>query len=122
HTALTFGVTTAHTENGRRQDRTVRFFDFDDPTANTFEFSRQVAIKAPRQEIIPDIVVYVHGLPLAVIECKSPSLPDPMSEAIRQFRRYEGRDEFTGLGAPRLFETAQISIALARDVAKYGTT
>lgn len=122
HTALTFGVTAAHTENGRRQDRTVRFFDFDDPTANTFEFSRQVVIKGPRQEIIPDIVVFVNGLPLAVIECKSPSLPDPMGEAIRQFRRYEGRDEFTGLGAPRLFETAQISIALARDVAKYGTT
>jgi type I restriction enzyme, R subunit len=69
-----------------------------------------------------DIVVYVNGLPLAVIECKSPALADPMGEAIRQFRRYQGRDEFSGLGAPRLFETAQMSIALARDVAKYGTT
>lgn len=122
HTALTFGVTAAHTENGRRQDRTVRFFDFDDPLENTFEFGRQVSIKGARQDIIPDIIVYVNGLPLAVIECKSPSLADPMGEAVRQFRRYEGRDEFTGLGAPRLFETAQISIVLAKDVAKYGTT
>jgi len=121
-TALSYGVTVPHTEAGRRQDRTVRFFDFDDPAANAFEFARQVPIKGPRQEIIPDIVVYVNGLPLAVIECKSPSLADPMGEAIRQFRRYEGRDEFYGLGAPRLFETAQISIALGRDVAKYGTT
>ncbi|MDW9525436.1 HsdR family type I site-specific deoxyribonuclease [Sinorhizobium meliloti] len=122
HTALSYGVTAPHTEAGRRQDRTVRFFNFDDPFANTFEFARQVAIKGPRQEIIPDIVVYVNGLPLAVIECKSPSLADPIGEAMRQFRRYEGRDEFSGLGAPRLFETAQISIALGRDVAKYGTT
>ncbi len=122
HTALSYGVTAPHTENGRRQDRTVRFFDFDDPFANTFEFARQVAIKGPRQDIIPDITIYVNGLPLAVIECKSPVLADPMGEAIRQFRRYESRDEFSGLGAPRLFETAQISIALARDVAKYGTT
>ena len=122
YTALTYGVTAAHTEGGRRQDRTVRFFDFDDPSANTFEFARQVAIKGPRQEIIPDLIVYVNGLPLAVIECKSPSLADPMGEAIRQFRRYESRDEFSGLGAPRLFETAQISIALARDTAKFGTT
>jgi type I restriction enzyme R subunit len=76
----------------------------------------------PRQDIVPDIIVYVNGLPLAVFECKSPALADPMGEAIRQFRRYESRDEFSGLGAPRLFETAQISIALARDVAKYGTT
>ncbi len=122
YTALTYGVTAAHTENGRRQDRTVRYFDFDDPSANSFEFARQVAIKGPRQDIIPDIIIYVNGLPLAVIECKSPALADPMGEAIRQFRRYESRDEFSGLGAPRLFETAQISIALARDVAKYGTT
>ncbi|HWW49778.1 MAG TPA: type I restriction endonuclease subunit R [Xanthobacteraceae bacterium] len=122
YTALTYGVTAPHTEGGRRQDRNVRFFDFDDPYANMFEFARQVAIKGARQDIIPDIVVYVNGLPLAVIECKSPSLADPMGEAIRQFRRYESRDEFAGLGAPRLFETAQISIALARDVAKYGTT
>ena len=31
HTALSYGVTAPHAENGRRQDRTVRFFDFDDP-------------------------------------------------------------------------------------------
>ena len=49
-------------------------------------------------------------------------MADPIGDAVRQFRRYEGRDEFSGLGAPRLFETAQLSIALARDVAKYGTT
>jgi type I restriction enzyme R subunit len=122
YSALTYGVTAAHSENGRRQDRTVRFFDFEDPSVNSFEFARQVSIKGPRQDIIPDIVVYVNGLPLAVIECKSPLIADPMGEAIRQFRRYESRDEFAGLGAPRLFETAQISIALARDVAKYGTT
>ena len=122
HTAISYGVTAPHTDKGRRQDRTVRFFDFDDPSANVFEFARQVRIKGPRQDIIPDIVVFVNGLPLVVIECKSPALADPMGEGIRQFRRYESRDEFSGLGAPRLFETAQISIALARDVAKYGTT
>jgi type I restriction enzyme R subunit len=122
HTALSYGVTVSHTEKGRRQDRTIRYFDFDDPSANIFEFARQVSIKGSRQEIIPDLIVYVNGLPLVVIECKSPALADPIGDAIRQMRRYEGRDEFAGLGAPRLFETAQLSIALARDVAKYGAT
>jgi len=123
YVTLTYGATAPFTDEfDRRQDRTVRFFDFDDVAANTFEFARQVPIKGPRQNINPDIIVYVNGLPLAVIECKSPALADPMAEAIRQFRRYEGRDDFLGLGAPRLFETAQLSIALARDVAKYGTT
>jgi type I restriction enzyme, R subunit len=121
--ALTYGVTAPFTDGaGKKQDRTVRFFDFDTIAANSFEFGRQVPIKGPRQDIIPDLIVYVNGLPLAVIECKSPALADPMGEAIQQFRRYESRDEFGGLGAPRLFETAQLSIALARDVAKFGTT
>ena len=123
HTALSYGVTAPYTDaNGRRQDRSVRFFDYETPANNMFEFSHQALIKGPRQDIIPDLVVYVNGLPLAIIECKSPALADPIGDAVRQFRRYEGRDEFSGLGAPRLFETAQLSIALARDVAKYGTT
>lgn len=123
HIRLTYGTTLPFTDDkGRRQDRTVRYFDFDDIDANVFEFARQVPVKGPRQEIVPDIVVYVNGIPLAVIECKSPALADPIGEAQRQFRRYEGREEFSGLGAPRLFEVAQVSIALARDVAKYGTT
>lgn len=123
HIRLTYGTTLPYTdEKGRRQDRTVRYFDFDDVDTNTFEFARQVFIKGPRQQICLDLVVYVNGIPLAVIECKSPALADPIGEAQRQFRRYEGRDEFLGLGAPRLFELSQISIALARDVARYGTT
>jgi type I restriction enzyme, R subunit len=85
HTALSCGVTAAHTENGRRQDRTVRFFDFDDPAANVFEFARQVPIRGPRQDIVPDIVVYVNGLPLAVIECKSPALADPKRHKLANF-------------------------------------
>ena len=123
HIRLTYGTTLPFTDDkGRRQDRTVHYFDFDNVDANVFEFARQVPIKGPRQEIVPDIVIYVNGIPLAVIECKSPALADPIGEAQRQFRRYEGRDEFAGLGAPRIFEMAQISIALARDVARYGTT
>lgn len=123
HALLTYGATAAYTdEKGRRKDRNVRLFDFDDPeNGNVFEFSRQFRVKGPRQEIIPDIVCHVNGIPLAVIECKAPSLVDPMEDAIDQFRRYEGRDEFSGLGAPRLFWTTQFCIALAKDDAKYGT-
>ncbi len=46
YTALTYGVTAAPHRGGRRQDRTVRFFDFDDPFANSFEFARQSPSKA----------------------------------------------------------------------------
>ncbi|WP_421857243.1 type I restriction endonuclease subunit R [Oceanicaulis sp.] len=123
HVAVAFGVTAPHTdENGRRKDRTARLIDFDNLENNTFEFARQVRVKGARETIIPDLVVYVNGLPLAVIECKAPSLADPIEEAITQFRRYQGEAEFSSLGAPRLFENAHIHVALSGTAAKYGTT
>lgn len=126
HTVLTFGTAIAWTDDkGRRRDRTVRFFDFDRPgdsQANRLDYVRQFRLRGPRQEIIADLVVFVNGFPLAVLEAKAPTLADPIAEAIDRFRRYQGLDEFTGLGAPRLFEVAQVLIGIAKDAAQYGTT
>ena len=122
HTLLTFGIALGQTdEAGRRQDRSVRFIDFDTPANNRFEYARQVHLRGPRHEIIPDILIYVNGLPLAVIECKAPGLADPIGDGIEQIRRYQGLGDYAGLGAPRLFEMAQVCIVAARGEAKYGT-
>lgn len=122
HTLLTFGIALGQTDAaGRRQDRTVRFLDFDTPANNRFEYARQIRLRGPRQEIVPDILIYVNGLPLGVIECKAPGLADPIGDGIEQFRRYQGLGDYVGLGAPRLFEMAQLCIVLARGEAKYGT-
>ena len=63
-----------------------------------------------KKQIIPDVVVFVNGLPLAIIECKSPTLGDGWkAEAIDQFSRYqELEDRYHELGAPKLFETVQM--------------
>ena len=56
------------------------------------------------------------------IECKVPSVHEPISEAIKQLTRYqELDDEFKDRGAPKLFETVQILIATCSQSAKYGT-
>jgi len=122
HTLLTFGIPLSMTDaQGRRVDRTAHFLDFDQPKSNQFDYVRQLRIRGPSGDIVPDIVIYVNGLPLAVIECKAPSLAEPVDEGIRQFRRYQGAGEFAGQGAPRLFETTQICIVAARGDAAYGT-
>ena len=55
--------------------------------------------------IKPDLVLFVNGIPLVVMEAKSPSLLDVwMPQAVRQLRRYqEARPEWHGTGAPELF-------------------
>lgn len=122
HTALTYGVTAAAEAGGRRRSRTVRFFDFDDPGGNTFEIVRQFRVRGPRQDVVIDLVGFVNGIPLAVLEAKAPSLPDPLGDGIERFRRYQGLGPYAGLGAPRLFEVAQVSIVIAKDAAAYATT
>ncbi|MGC3834430.1 type I restriction endonuclease [Moritella viscosa] len=74
------------------------------------------------QNIIPDIVCFVNGIPLAVIECKSPYISAPMSEGIDQLRRYANiRNPEDHEGAEKLFWYNQLMISTCRDQAKVGT-
>ncbi|WP_437587336.1 type I restriction endonuclease subunit R [Sorangium sp. So ce1000] len=106
-----------------RKSHDVRFFDFDNPTNNELVVTRQYAVKGAKKTIYPDIVVFINGIPLAVIECKSPKLGEAWKlEAIDQFSRYQELDDkYRELGAPRLFETVQVLIATCRQAAVYGT-
>lgn len=72
---------------------TVRFIDFKNPENNSFTAISQFKVNVPGTEkhIIPDIVLFVNGLPLVVIECKSPTIADPMNEAFIQLLRYQNK-------------------------------
>jgi type I restriction enzyme R subunit len=65
----------------------------------------------------PDIVLFVNGIPLCVIECKSPHIKDPIREAISQMLRNQYEDQI-----PKLFMYSQLVLALSKNEAKYGTT
>ncbi|MBF0383450.1 MAG: HsdR family type I site-specific deoxyribonuclease, partial [Magnetococcales bacterium] len=102
--------------------QTVKIIDFDNPANNEFLCSNQFKVEGPNQNIIPDIVLFVNGLPLAVIECKSPYITNPMEAGIDQLLRYANRrtpheDE----GAERLFYYNQMLVSTYRDQARVGT-
>ena len=67
--------------------QTVKVIDFDNPENNDFLCTNQFKIEGVNQNIIPDIVLFVNGLPLAVIECKSPYITNPMESGIDQLMR-----------------------------------
>ena len=123
YTALTYGVAFEQDRGEGRRSYTVRFFDFDEPKRNEWIVTRQYKVRGSKKDIIPDIVVFVNGLPLVVIECKSPTLGDSWkAEAVKQLRRYqEADDRWKQQGAPKLFETAQILIGTCGERAVYGT-
>ena len=81
------------------------------------------ASRGSKKHIIPDVVALVNGLPLAIIECKSPTIGDGWkSEAVQQLHRYqEFGSRWKNQGAPRLFETAQVLVGTCGERAVYGT-
>ncbi|MEI6895762.1 MAG: HsdR family type I site-specific deoxyribonuclease [Colwellia sp.] len=105
-----------------RKGQTVKLIDFDQPDNNEFICTNQFKVEGVNQKIIPDIVCFVNGLPLAVIECKSPYIASPMSEGINQLRRYANlRTPEDHEGAEKLFWYNQLMISTCRDQAKVGT-
>jgi len=113
------------------QDPVVKLIDFANPENNTFHAINQFRIDTPgcvKQFIIPDIVLFVNGLPLIVVECKKggPNCANPMPEAFEQLRRYMNQRKETkqqGLkeGEARLFHTAMMVIRTCGLKADYGT-
>lgn len=107
----------------RRQHETVKIVDFDNPLNNEFYVVNQTKYLGHKEpNIIPDIILYVNGLPLAVIECKQPYIPNPMESAIDQLRRYANTRRSEDMeGCERLFHYNQIMVATCRDKALAGT-
>ena len=105
-----------------RKGQTVKIIDFENPDNNEFICTNQFKVEGVNQNIIPDIVCFVNGLPLAVIECKSPYITNPISEGINQLRRYSNlRYPHEDEGAEKLFWYNQLMVSTARDSAKVGT-
>ena len=98
------------------RDQGVRFIDFDHWDRNEFLAVNQFKVRPPgeRKAIIPDIVLFVNGIPLVVIECKSPAITGPVEAAIDQLRRYSNtRGYEIEEGVEKLFWANQFMVAAA---------
>jgi type I restriction enzyme R subunit len=111
-------------DQGRNQR--VKFIDFDHPERNDFLAVNQFRVDEPggqaKKFVVPDVVLFVNGIPLVVIECKSPYVTEPMAEGINQLRRYANqRDLGAAEGNERLFWTNQFVVSTYGDKARAGT-
>jgi len=105
-----------------RRGQTVKIIDFQNLEKNEFLCVNQFKISGINQNIIPDIILFINGLPLAVIECKSPYITNPMESGIDQLMRYANlRNPVDDEGAEKLFHYNQIMVSTHRDKARLGT-
>lgn len=134
HEYLTYGVPVGMDTGDGRQSRIARFFDFDHPEGGLNEFVVTTQFRVRRgnerrdqeddQRVVkPDLVLFVNGVPLVVMEAKSPSLMDVWrTQAVRQLCRYqEAGPEWQGTGAPELFHTNLLCVAHCGAAAAYAT-
>lgn len=111
--------------------QTIRYIDWDTPTNNRFTVINQYRVDCPpgfnsgKAFIVPDLVLLVNGIPLVVVECKSPSVPEPLAEAVDQLRRYSNQRKSAfevddNEGNEPLFATNQLLVASSFDEARVG--
>lgn len=123
HELLIYGMSFDAEGPGGRRTRTVRFFDFEHPTGGRNEFlvATQFRVAGPKDTVIPDLVLFVNGIPLVVMEAKSPTIgPRWKTEAVEQLLRYQGAGRYRGKGAPDLFRYNLLSVAHCGAKAVYG--
>ncbi len=116
--------------NGGR-GQTIRYIDWDTPANNRFTVVNQYRVDCPpgfdgaKAFIVPDLVLLVNGVPMVVVECKSPGIPEPLADAVDQLRRYSNQRKAAqevdqNEGCEPLFATTQLLVATCFDAARVG--
>lgn len=113
---LQLGTSLDQTIAGVTRGRSLRYIDWERPENNLFHVAAEFDVeKAGSHETRrPDIVLFVNGIPLAVIECKAPE--KDIEEGVGQIITYQRADEI-----PHLFRSVQLVLAVKPSAAKYAT-
>lgn len=147
---LVLGKSLQQTIAGDTKSFPLKYIDWNPEsclTNNVFHVTEEYEVErtASHETRRPDIVLFVNGIPLAVIECKRPDAKAPIPEAISQHLRNQ-RDSVKAADPnavyktidlkdidkeerdqqepeiPDLFIYSQILLAISRNEAKYATT
>ncbi|SMG64400.1 type I site-specific deoxyribonuclease, HsdR family [methanotrophic bacterial endosymbiont of Bathymodiolus sp.] len=113
---ITLGTALEQTIEGDSKSFTLNYIDWKTPENNVFHVVPEFSVERSRSTVTarPDIILFVNGIPLSVIECKSPKIE--VEQAVSQSIRNQG-DEFI----PRLFIYVQQVIAVNKNAAQYAT-
>ena len=124
---LTLGKSYVENIQGNRKSYDLKYIDWENPENNVYHVTDEYNVETQHFENNtrrPDIVLFINGIPVIVIECKRPDITDPVEEAVSQHIRNQKNHEI-----PQLFIFSQILIALCpRSINKkknrcmYGTT
>ena len=102
--------------DGKMLSFNLRYIDWDNPQNNVFHVTEEFAVDSQDRQhnARPDIVLFINGIPFAIIECKAPHIP--VDEAVGQMIRNQ-----QAAYIPQLFKFAQFVVATNKNAVKYAT-
>ncbi|WP_172331652.1 type I restriction endonuclease subunit R [Mangrovicoccus sp. HB161399] len=113
---LVLGTTITKSIDGESKSYSFRYIDWERPENNVFHVTAEFSVErtASSQTKRCDIVVFVNGIPILVIENKRPT--ESLKKADSQLIGYQNEDSI-----PQLFHFAQLLIGMNRNEARYAT-
>lgn len=116
---LTLGKSFEESIGNDRKSFTINYIDWNNIENNVFHVAEEFEVNrtSSDKKYRPDIVLFVNGIPLCIIECKRPDIKEPLEEAKSQHLRNQQED-----GIPHLYKYSQILLALTSNRVQYATT
>jgi len=115
---ITLGKAFEQSVDGDKKSFTMQYIDWQNIESNVFHVTEEYKVmrSTNKEHYIPDIVLFVNGIPLSIIECKRPDSKEPLAQAISQQLRSQQED-----GIRSLYVYAQTLLCISCNDGKYAT-
>ena len=115
---ITLGKAFEQSFDGDKKSITLQYIDWKNLENNVFHVTEEYSVmrSTSKEHYRPDLVLFVNGIPLCIIECKRPDMKDPLAQAISQQLRSQQEDGIRGL-----YVYAQVILSLSCNHALYAT-
>lgn len=116
---LTLGKAFEQSIDGDKKSYTMQYIDWEHPENNLYHVTEEYTVTrtGSADTYRPDIVLFVNGIPLVVIECKRPDIKGAEEQAISQHLRNQQDDGIRGL-----YVYSNLLLAIGNNFGSYATT
>ncbi|MFN7313497.1 MAG: type I restriction endonuclease subunit R [Bacteroidota bacterium] len=115
---ITLGQSLEQSIDGDKKSFTLQYIDWKNIHNNVFHVTEEFSVmrSTSKEHYRPDLVLFVNGIPLCIIECKRPDMKEPLKQAISQHLRNQQED-----GIRSLYVYSQLTLSIATQEAAYAT-
>ena len=115
---ITLGHSLEQSIDGDKKSFTLQYIDWKNINNNVFHVTEEYSVmrSTSKEHYRPDLVLFINGIPLCIIECKRPDMKDPLKQAISQHLRSQQED-----GIRNLYVYSQFILSIASQEASFAT-